>query len=52
LSVIQNAIMINMKQFDHATFNEEDNTVTVGGGALFSTVVDVTYAAGREFSAF
>lgn len=50
LGIIQDAMMINLRQFDQVNFNPADQTVTVGGAANFSTVSEVLYHAEREFS--
>lgn len=41
--------MINMKNFDYVTINE-DFSVTLGTGARFSELVEVVGNAGRELS--
>ncbi|KAI0601615.1 FAD binding domain-containing protein [Biscogniauxia sp. FL1348] len=47
LGTVEDAVLINMRQFDSITVNPDD-TITVGGGAQFGPVYDVAYAAGRE----
>ncbi|KAI5927304.1 FAD binding domain-containing protein [Camillea tinctor] len=47
LGTVQNAVLINMQQFDSVTVND-DETITVGGGARFGAVYDAAYNAGRE----
>jgi hypothetical protein len=42
--------MLNLRQLNHANYNPEDQTVTIGGAANFSTVSEVLYEAGRELS--
>ncbi|KAL9017077.1 MAG: hypothetical protein Q9185_005588 [Variospora sp. 1 TL-2023] len=49
LSVIQNAAMINMENFNYVTMNS-DFSVTVGTGSLFSDFVEVVGNAGRELT--
>lgn len=50
LGLIQDAMMINLHQFNQVKYNPVDQTVTVGGAANFSTVTQVLYEAGRELS--
>lgn len=53
LKVVQNAIMIKLAtNFDYANYNSADKTVAVGGGTVFSRLINSTYAGGREFSEY
>lgn len=36
--------------FDYANYNDADKTVTIGGGTVFSRLINSTYAGGRELS--
>ncbi|KAI1485036.1 FAD binding domain-containing protein [Biscogniauxia mediterranea] len=47
LGTVENAVLINMQQFNNITVNPDD-TITIGGGSRFGAVYDVAYAAGRE----
>ncbi|KAJ0368335.1 hypothetical protein COL154_002616 [Colletotrichum chrysophilum] len=47
LGVIQEAVMINMENFDNVIMNQ-DNTVTVGSGTKFRDLVSAVGTAGRE----
>lgn len=49
LHVIQDAVMINMENFDYVTVND-DFSVTLGTGARFSEFVEVVGNAGRELT--
>lgn len=51
LRVIQNAVQINMENFNQISMNP-DNTISIGGAAHFGDVYAVAYAAGRELSEF
>lgn len=42
--------MINMENYDTAVYNSTDYTITIGGGARFSHMINVTHEAGRELS--
>jgi FAD/FMN-containing dehydrogenase len=51
LKIVQNAIMIKLAtNFDYANYNIADKTVTIGGGTVFSRLINATYAGGRELS--
>ncbi|KAF2197103.1 FAD-dependent oxidase [Delitschia confertaspora ATCC 74209] len=47
-SKLQNNLAISMRSFNSVTINATENTMTVGGGTLFSEVYDVLYNAGKE----
>ncbi|KAJ0346147.1 hypothetical protein COL26b_002063 [Colletotrichum chrysophilum] len=49
LGVIQEAVMINMENFDNVIMNQ-DNTVTVGSGTKFRDLVSAVGTAGRELT--
>ncbi|KAI1879130.1 hypothetical protein JX265_003307 [Neoarthrinium moseri] len=49
LHAIQDAVMINLENFDYVTVNE-DLSVTLGTGAKFSELVEVVGNAGRELT--
>jgi hypothetical protein len=50
LSIIQNAMMISLHQFNKVIYNTVDQTVTLGGAANFSILSEVLYENGRELS--
>ncbi|KAK1854563.1 hypothetical protein CCHR01_02839 [Colletotrichum chrysophilum] len=49
LGVIQEAVRINMENFDNVIMNQ-DNTVTVGSGTKFRDLVSAVGTAGRELT--
>lgn len=50
LQKIQNGILINLEQLDHVRLDSTTGIATVGGGTVYSQVIDAVYAAGREMS--
>lgn len=49
LHSIQSAVLINLENFNYVRV-EDDGAAVVGTGALFSDLVNVVGAAGRELS--
>ncbi|KAH7304071.1 hypothetical protein B0I35DRAFT_363902 [Stachybotrys elegans] len=49
LGEIQNATMINMRNFNYVNVHE-DGTATIGSGTKFRDVINGAYAAGREIT--
>ncbi|KAH6645461.1 FAD binding domain-containing protein [Truncatella angustata] len=49
-STVQDAVVINLENFGDVTVND-DETISVGGGAVFANVYAAAYAAGRELPA-
>lgn len=49
LENVQNAVMINMDNFNRVVVHS-DGTMTVGGGALFLQLYEAAYNAGKELS--
>ncbi|KAI0017590.1 FAD binding domain-containing protein [Xylariomycetidae sp. FL0641] len=47
LAHAQNTVMINMEKFDDIHMNDDD-TISIGGGAIFGPVYTVAQNAGRE----
>lgn len=49
LGAYQMVVQVNLEHFRHVVINE-DNSVTIGGGAKFIDLIPVLHRAGREMS--
>ncbi|KAF1980967.1 FAD-dependent oxidase [Aulographum hederae CBS 113979] len=48
LDAINNGLNVDLSRFDKVTVNATANTMTIGGGVLFSEILDPLFDAGKE----